>query len=90
MLLQSQGERIELLPALPSAWRDGSVTGLRARGGVTVDLSWRNGQLMTASFHATHAGAFPVSLAGLHAQGFSSDEAVLKLKRGESKVLRFE
>jgi alpha-L-fucosidase 2 len=82
MLLQSQGERIELLPALPSAWREGSVTGLRARGGVTIDLSWRNGRLATATFHATHTGAFPVSLAG--------HETTLKLKRGESKTLRFE
>ena len=63
MLLQSQGARIELLPALPSTWKEGSVTGLRARGGVTVDLSWRNGRPATVTFRATHAGAFPVSLA---------------------------
>lgn len=69
MLLQShvrQNEAfvIELLPALPKAWPTGSVTGLRARGGVTVDLSWKDGALVRATLSSDRALTVPVKYKG--------------------------
>jgi alpha-L-fucosidase 2 len=47
---------LQLLPALPKAWPTGTVRGLRARGDCTVDISWRNGQVTSATLQGP-AGA---------------------------------
>jgi len=56
MLLQSHMGEIHFLPALPDAWANGSVKGMRARGGVEVDLTWRDGKATAAVLKATVDG----------------------------------
>jgi alpha-L-fucosidase 2 len=56
MLLQSHAGEIALLPALPAAWANGSVEGLRARGGIEVFLDWRSSRLSAAVLRASVDG----------------------------------
>jgi alpha-L-fucosidase 2 len=56
MLLQSHAGEISLLPALPKAWPEGSITGLRARGAVEIDLSWKAGKATIAVLRPTVNG----------------------------------
>jgi alpha-L-fucosidase 2 len=79
MLLQSQNGRIRLLPALPASWPDGSVKGLRARGGHVVDIAWKGGTLTRAVLHSELGNPCEVSL---------GDKLVkLNIPPGEDRVL---
>ncbi|HEV8330010.1 MAG TPA: glycoside hydrolase family 95 protein [Steroidobacteraceae bacterium] len=60
MLLQSQHDEIHVLPALPRSWPAGSVTGLRARGDVTVDIRWSNGSAAEIILQTGRAGRVSV------------------------------
>ncbi len=64
MLVQNRDARIDLLPALPKAWPEGRVNGLRTRGGCTLDLAWRNGQLEQLRLRGTIAGTREIHLGG--------------------------
>jgi len=79
MLLQSQADDIELLPALPKSWANGYVTGLRARGGYTVNETWKNGELTSAVVRAALSGRITVR--------YGTGSVVLKLKAGQSATL---
>ena len=81
MLLQSGNGEIELLPAIPKEWKDGEVSGLRARGGYTVDITWGNGKLISATVTADKKGKVNIRYKG--------QRVTLKMKKGETRAIQF-
>jgi alpha-L-fucosidase 2 len=63
MLVQSQAGELSFLPVLPKAWPTGKVSGLRARGGLELDLNWDGGMLQTATLRPTADGTHQLRLA---------------------------
>lgn len=80
MLLQSHNGYIELLPALPSAWKDGEVKGLVARGGFVVDMYWKDNQLIVAKIYSKCGTPVRINYKGKSIE-------ITDLKKGESKEL---
>jgi alpha-L-fucosidase 2 len=80
MLLQSHTGELHLLPALPSAWAEGRVRGLRARGGVGVDIEWKGGALQQAWLTSRQKQTVRVR--------YGSRVADYELREGERTLIR--
>lgn len=78
MLLQSQPDEIHILPALPTIWPEGSISGLRAKSGFTVALSWKKGQLTRLIISADKAGD--------HKVRYLNKVLTVHLKRGSNAI----
>jgi len=75
MLIQSHGEAIDILPALPAAWEDGSAEGLRARGAVTVGIDWADGMPTRITLTSDNGGDYDVRVEGVCAVSSGSGTA---------------
>jgi alpha-L-fucosidase 2 len=64
MLLQSNAEYLELLPALPKAWPSGEVKGLKARGNYEIDFSWSDGKVKTVKIKSATQSSAKVMVNG--------------------------
>jgi alpha-L-fucosidase 2 len=77
LLIQSHTGVVRLLPALPAEWPTGSYHGLRARGGLSVDVTWQDGQVTEALVRADQAGRFRIAV------GATAEPLEFELAAGE-------
>ena len=80
MLMQSKDGVIELLPALPEAWKDGKVSGLCARGGYEVSFEWKGGYVRDCSIKARKSGTVTLL--------YNGQQKTLKFKAGQTMPVK--
>ena len=80
MLMQSGDNKIELLPALPEEWADGSVSGLCARGGFEVSFKWKMGKVRDCSIKAKTNSTVTLL--------YNGQQKTVKLKAGKTQKIK--
>jgi alpha-L-fucosidase 2 len=90
---------VELLPALPEQWSEGSVEGVHIRGGATIDMRWTAGKIVSMKVHAKSNGAIRLippqgqTVAGIHTPAgkplFAGKDGAIRLVSGMSYVIAF-
>jgi alpha-L-fucosidase 2 len=101
MLLQSHEGFINLLPAIPTSWDEGTFNGLKVRGGATVDVSWKNGKPTFATIKSTYGGTYklkvPESVTTVQIKGkginkkFSKEKFIeIPIYKGDSVEVSFK
>lgn len=80
MLMQCDGNTMELLPALPDTWKDGEIKGLKARGNFSVDLTWEKGLVKKAKITSHEDTSLTIK--------YNGKEKVIALKKGKSKIIK--
>ena len=80
MLMQCNGETMELLPALPKEWVAGEIKGIKARGNYEIHLVWNKGKVSKASITSKNAGNLTVK--------YNGKQKALSFKAGETKLIK--
>ena len=65
MLIQSDGNTISLLPALPKEWKDGNVSGIRARGGYEIAMKWNDSKVTELTISSVKKGKVTICVNGI-------------------------
>ncbi len=79
MILQSQGNELNLLPAVPAQWPDGSMHGIKGRGACIINLDWQNGQLVKVVVRSEKGGVYNLRYKGI--------KKTIKLAKGHALTL---
>jgi alpha-L-fucosidase 2 len=88
MLVQSHTGSVDLLPALPSVWAEGEVTGLCARGGLTIGLRWSGGKIDTCAVRPAFTGSYSFRTPkGQRIAGLSTDSGSVAMEKREGGAI---